>query len=208
MSRILSWCRWWRTNAASLPVMRPADHAVDPPAGFRRALAELRTLVPRSEIELLEAPAPQRLAPYAIALTADVIVDDEDRGTGRLVLLHDPDGQDAWEGAWRVVVFAKATLEPEMAGDEMLSDVGWAFLNEALADSGAMLTAFGGTVTTTHSQPYGAMASREPSVELELRASWTPTDDEIAPHAVAWLALLGQMAGLEPIPPGVSQLRR
>jgi hypothetical protein len=90
MSRILSWCRWWRTNAASLPVMRPADHAVDPPAGFRRALAELRTLVPRSEIELLEAPAPQRLAPYAIALTADVIVDDEDRGTGRLVLLHDP----------------------------------------------------------------------------------------------------------------------
>ncbi len=137
MSRILSWCRWWRTNAASLPVMRPADHAVDPPAGFRRALAELRTLVPRSEIELLEAPAPQRLAPYAIALTADVIVDDEDRGTGRLVLLHDPDGQDAWEGAWRVVVFAKATLEPEMAGDEMLSDVGWAFLNEALADSGA-----------------------------------------------------------------------
>lgn len=188
--------------------MRPANHDADPPAGFRTALTQLRALIPRSEIELLEAPAPQRLAPYAIALTADVIVDDDERGTGRLVLLHDPDGQEAWEGEWRVVVFAKATLEPEMAGDELLSDVGWAWLNEALAETGAVLTAFGGTVTKTYSQPYGAMAGRDPAGELEVRASWTPTDGDTVPHALAWLNLLAQMAGLEPIPAGVSQLRR
>ena len=188
--------------------MRPANHTPDPPVGFRQALAQLRALVPRSEIEVVEAPAPTRLAPYAIALTADVVVDDDEKGTGRLVLLHDPDGQDTWEGNWRVVVFAKAAQEPEMAGDAILNDVGWSYLTDALADGGAAYTAFGGTVTTTYSQPFGAMAGREPSVELEVRASWTPATDDIAVHAVAWHLLLAQLAGLEPIPPGVSQLRR
>lgn len=175
---------------------------------FRRALTHLRALTPRSEIEILEAPAPTRLAPYAIALTADVVVDDEEHGTGRLVLLHDPDGQDAWEGLWRVVIFAKASLEDEMATDTMLNDVGWSYLTEAISESEARHTAFGGTVTTTYSKPFGAMAGRPPSVELEIRASWTPLDDEIAPHAVAWHLLLAKMTGLEPIPPGVAQLRR
>lgn len=168
----------------------------------------MRSLSTRSEIEVVEAPAPTRLAPYAIALTADVLVGDDERGTGRLVLLHDPQGQDTWEGNWRIVVFAKAAQEPEMAQDSILNDVGWSYLTEALGDAGATYTAFGGTVTTTYSQPFGAMAGREPSVELEVRASWTPITDEIAAHAVAWHLLLAQLAGLEPIPPGVSQLRR
>ncbi len=189
--------------------MRPADQrADDPPAAFRAALVALRELTPRQEIELLEAPAPQRLAPYAIALTADVVIDDDEIGSGRLVLLHDPAGQDAWEGEWRVVVFGKAVQEQGVAGDAMLNEVGWSYLTEALEDARAAFTAFGGTVTTTHSQSYGAMSGREPTGELEIRASWTPTDDRIAAHAVAWFGLLAHMTGLEPIPPGVSQLRR
>ncbi len=188
--------------------MRTADHGVDPPAGFRSALSALRDMRARPEIELVEAPAPQRLAPYAIALTADVVADDHDLGTGRLVLLHDPDGQDAWEGAWRVVVFAKASMEPEMAVDPMICDVGWSWLQESLQNSGATYIAFGGTVTRTNSQPYGAMAGREASGDLEIRASWTPLDDEVVPHAAAWLDLLATMAGLEPLPVGVASLRR
>lgn len=188
--------------------MRSADQGTDPPSGFRSALEHLRALRPRPEIELLEAPAPQRLAPYAIALTADVVLGDDELGTGRLVLLHDPAGQDAWEGQWRVVVFAKATLEPEMASDPVISDVGWSWLEEALQQADASYTAFGGTVTRTHSQPYGAMAGRDSAGDLEVRASWTPTDSVIEPHAVAWLDLLATMSGLEPLPPGVASLRR
>lgn len=190
--------------------MRPADHrADDPPAAFRAALATLRELTPRQEIELLEAPAPQRLAPYAIALTADVVVDDDDEiGSGRLVLLHDPAGQEAWEGEWRVVVFAKGVQDHGVAGDPMLNDVGWSYVTDSLDAAEAAFTAFGGTVTTTHSQSYGAMSGRQPTGELEIRASWTPTDDRIAAHAVAWFDLLAHITGLEPIPPGVSQLRR
>lgn len=188
--------------------MRPGTEGPEAPAAFRQALAELRALTPRPEVEIVEAPAPQRLAPFAIALTADVVLEDEELANGRLVLLHDPEGQDAWEGTWRVVVFARATLEPEMSADPLISDVGWSWLEEALQRVGVAVAAFGGTVTRTHSQPYGAMAGRESSGDLEIRASWTPLHGALGPHARAWLGLLETMAGLEPIPDGVAPLRR
>ena len=41
-------------------------------------------------------------------------------GTGRLVLLHDPAGHEAWQGTFRVVTYVRAELEPEMAADPLL----------------------------------------------------------------------------------------
>lgn len=157
---------------------------------------------------MTEAPAPQRLAPYSVAFGAEVVVDDEELAEGRLVVLHDPQGQETWEGEWRVVIFAKATLEPDMASDPMLAEVGWAWLEEALAATGAELTAFGGTVTRTQSVPFGAMAGRPAKGELELRASWTPTDEELDRHASAWLTVLATLAGLSPLPDGVAPIGR
>jgi hypothetical protein len=171
-------------------------------------MEQVRAVTVRPEVELAEAPAPQRLAPHAAALTADVVVADEDIANGRLVLLFDPEGQDTWDGCWRVVVFARAELEPDMAGDPLMSDVGWTWLDEALAEQGARFTAYGGTVTRTHSQPYGAMGGRDISGVLELRASWTPLDADLAAHIRAWLRLLETMAGLEPVVEGVTSLRR
>lgn len=188
---------------ASLPNVQGTQ-----PSDFRDAIAELRAVVPRREIELSESPAPQRLAPHAVALSAEVFVNNVDVASGRLVLLHDPEGPQAWDGLWRVVVFAKATLEPEMTADPMLSDVGWTWLQESLADESADLTAFGGTVTRTHSAAYGAIADREPQGQLEIRASWTPLDSGAGVHARAWLALLATMAGLTPIPDGVTSIAR
>jgi hypothetical protein len=95
-----------------------------------------------------------------------------------------------------------------MSADPLLSDVGWSWLEDAMAASGVACTAFGGTVTRMHSQPYGAMAGRESQGDLEVRASWTPLDEAMAPSAIAWLTLLETMAGLEPIPQGVTSLRR
>lgn len=162
----------------------------------------------RPEIDVTEAPAPQRLAPHAAALTAEVVVADHDAASGRLVVLFDPDGQDAWEGRWRIVAFARAELEPEMAGDPAVCDVGWAWLEEALSDHEAQVTAQGGTVTRTHSQPYGALVGRDITGELELRASWTPLDDDLTGHIRAWLQVLASMVGLEPEVEGVTQLHR
>jgi hypothetical protein len=40
---------------------------------FARALDDLHRVRLRPEIRLTEVPAPQRIAPYAVALTADVV---------------------------------------------------------------------------------------------------------------------------------------
>lgn len=171
---------------------------------FSRALESLRDVTFRPEFDVEEAPAPQRLAPYALALAADVVVEDEELASGRFVLLHDPDGVEEWGGTFRVVTFIRAELDPETASDPMLADVGWSWLTEALAD--LEIGALGGAITTNSSQSYGTMADRPAEGTIELRGSWTPVSAEIADHVRAWAQALEAAAGLEPVPHGVSML--
>lgn len=180
----------------------------DEAADFRTALTSLREVRVRPELSLEEAPAPQRLAPYAIALTAEVVVEDEDLGTGRLVVLHDPDGQEAWGGTFRIVAFVKADLEPEMAADPLLAEVGWSWLVEALQTQEAGYQQISGTVTRVTSESFGGIADRPLEGQIEIRASWTPDDPWLAPHARAWADVLAQAAGLMPLAPGVAHLPR
>lgn len=174
-----------------------------------RALGAVRL---RPEVRLTEVPAPTRIAPYALALTADVIADhhgdedEEELATGRFVLLHDPSAPEAWHGTWRVVTFARAELEPETATDPMLGEVGWSWLVDSLEAAGAHYTAEGGTVTRVLSDSFAALGDRDPSVEMEVRASWTPLDDDLDAHLRAWGDLLCTIAGLPPLPEGVSAL--
>lgn len=155
----------------------------------------------RPEVRLSPAPAPRRLAPYAWAVTAEVEVDGEELADGRFVLLHDPAGQEAWNGEFRVVTMARAELEPEIAGDPMLGEVGWSWLMDALQSHGAGYAEPGGTVTHAASQYFGALAERPASTEIELRASWTPADGRFERHLTAWADLLGVCAGLPPAAP-------
>jgi hypothetical protein len=175
------------------------------PAEFGEALTCLRAVRLRPEVRLEEVPAPQRIAPHAVALSADVVVADEDVASGRFVLLFDPGGQDAWDGRFRAVTFVRAALEPELGSDPMIGEVGWTWLQESLVDAGARYTAAGGTVTRVVSESFGALAERPASVELEVRASWTPLDD-VGKHLQAWSALLCTVAGLPPLPHGVAAL--
>ena len=70
---------------------------------------------------LEEVPAPQRIAPFALALSAEAVVGDEEVANGRFVVLHDPAGPEAWEGTFRVVTFVRAVLEPEFGADPLLA---------------------------------------------------------------------------------------
>jgi len=160
----------------------------------------------RPEISLDEAPAPQRLAPFSVAMTADVILRDDEVGSGRFVVLHNPEGHDAWDGTFRVVTFARASLDLEMAADPLVTEVGWSWLLESLANQRAMFSAPSGTVTRVSSESFGAMSDRPAAAELEVRASWTPEGDDLAPHLAAWADLLCTAAGLPPVPPGVVPL--
>ena len=175
---------------------------------FDRALASLRAVRFRPELTIDEGPAPQRLAPHAVALTADFIEDDEELASGRFVLLHDPDGVDAWEGHFRAVVFLRATLEPDLATDPLLTGVAWAWLLEALEAEGGPRAALGGTVTRVMSESFGALGERDVTGSIEIRASWTPlgNPDDLGLETQAWAAALAQAAGLLPLPPGVSAL--
>lgn len=176
----------------------------EPPDAFARAVEALRGVQARPEILLEEIPAPQRLAPYTFALAATVLRGDDEVATGRLVLLHDPAGQDAWDGTLRVVTYVTAELEADMAGDPMLAAVGWSWLVDALGTHGAAYTAAGGTVTQTTSTRFGDLAGPPDTSDVELRASWTPLGSDLGPHLEAWCALLASTAGLPP--PGVSLL--
>ncbi|AKU18994.1 DUF3000 domain-containing protein [Luteipulveratus mongoliensis] len=183
----------------------------DPSAEFDAAARALSAVRLRPEVRLTEVPAPSRIAPYSLALTAEVLpthnAEDEDElASGRFVLLHDPDGPEPWEGTWRIVTFVRAELEPETATDPMLGAVGWSWLTDSLAAVGATYVADAGTVTRVVSESFAGLEERAPSVEMEVRASWTPTDNDLSIHLEAWGALLCTVAGLPPLPDGVVAL--
>jgi len=173
---------------------------------FEEALSSLRQVRYRSEVSVDESPAPQRLAPFAIALTAEVLDEDDEVASGRLVLLHDPAGVDSWSGDFRIVAFARAELEPELAADPLLTSIGWTWLIEALESAGAESVALGGTVTRVTSEGFGSLSAYpgEPGVrgQVEIRASWTPSGgpETMGRHARAWAAVIAQAAGLLPAP--------
>ena len=182
------------------------------------ALARIET---RPEISVRAAPGPAKLAPHALALTAEVQVAGRQIADGRLVILHDPAGQEAWNGTWRVVMFASADLDEEMAGDPVLNEIGWSWLQEALGERDLAVGVFGGTVTRTESASFGVLDDRGPAGELAIRASWTPVVDAphpsladpttaaiIVEHVLAWLSLLELVTSLEPAPEGIVRLDR
>jgi hypothetical protein len=179
------------------------------PEPFRRAVEALRSVRLRSEVALEETAAPQRLAPYAVALTADIDgPDDTELATGRFVLLYDPAGHETWQGSFRVVTFVRAPLEADLASDSLLPSVGWSWLTEALQSRGVTYVAASGTVTRVVSEPFGTMADRAPTAEIEIRASWTATDSRLGPHLEAWAEVLCTVSGLPPVAPGVVAMAR
>jgi Protein of unknown function (DUF3000) len=173
-----------------------------PPEEFRKAVDQLRAAALRPEVFSEEMPAPQRIAPYSSALTADVTVAGEEVGGGRLVVLYDPAGNDAWQGCFRCVAYARADIDPEMVADPLLSAVGWTWLTEALSAHAAEFLAPSGTVTKVASESFGTMDGEDPSAEIEVRASWSPLGS-LTSHVEAWGDLLCTAAGLPPLPAGV-----
>ena len=184
---------------------QPRVDASSIPAEFRDAVAQMRAARLRPEVLCEEMPAPQRIAPFASALSADVTVEGDAVGTGRIVLLHDPAGNDAWGGTFRCVAYARAELTPDFAADPFLAEVAWTWLVEALEAHGADYTAPSGTVTKVTSESFGGMADEGSTAQLEIRASWTPEGD-VRAHVEAWGELMCTAVGLAPVPDGVTAL--
>lgn len=179
-----------------------------PEAGtpFESAVAELRETEFRDDITVREIATPQGLAPFAIALAADVRPESDGEsvyGTGRFVLLYDPDEPGAWGGSWRIVIFAQAPLETEIGTDPLLADVTWSWLVDALDSRDAVYHSESGTSTKTLSKGFGGLAIEGDGAQIELRASWTP-EGPFRPHVEAWAELVGMLAGLPPGSEGIA----
>jgi hypothetical protein len=177
----------------------------------------------RPQVTFEDVPAPKKLAPRAAAIAATVTAgvvgsageeDDEEVAWGRLVLLYDPDGQEGWEGQFRVIAYVRADVEPEMAADPLLGQVSWSWLTEALEAGTAGYAAPSGTVTRVVTEGFGGKQDEPVTTSLEMRASWSPACSAgvaapaLAGHLTAWCDTLCTAAGLPPVAAGVSVMPR
>ena len=173
------------------------------------ALDSLQSPTLRPEFSLEEVPAPQRLAPHSIALAVEAVdADDEELAVGRFIVLHDPEGQDTWDGEFRVVSFVRAPIESDVVTDDLFDEVAWSWLTDALTDAGAQFHNASGTVTRTVSRSFAGLEDRSTETDLEIRASWSPDTEDLTLHLKAWLALVEKSSGLTPLPEGVTALSR
>ncbi|MSZ10205.1 MAG: DUF3000 family protein [Actinobacteria bacterium] len=174
------------------------------------AMSSLKNAATRDELIIEQIAAPGRLAKFEIAFSAQVDATaagvSSDLGTGRFILLWDEQEPEPWQSKFRVITFAKSPLETNIGADELISDVAWAWLTESLENRNAAYIAEAGTATRIISSGYGALSNQSDHAELEIRASWSPTNTNAAAHLEAWQDLVCIMSGLPNLPAGVSSL--
>lgn len=181
------------------------------PADFAAALLSLRGHTLRPELQLEEVPAPTRIAPYAAALLGEVNPTDDPEtllGSGRFVILHDPEGQPAWNGSFRLIVLARAQVDSELLSDPLFGQVAWSWLGDSLEESHAGFHSLSGTVSRVINESFGDLELRSGDAEIEIRASWSPRDTNLAPHLRAWAHFTCTVAGLPPVVDNVETLKR
>ncbi|WGD36318.1 DUF3000 domain-containing protein [Lysinibacter sp. HNR] len=181
------------------------------PPEFVHAINSIRSAAYRPELLVRSIEPPARLAPHSVSLAADITPQqhgvDSPHGTGRFILLYDPEEPEEWGGAFRAICFAQAPLETEIGLDPFLAEVTWSWLIDGLNARSARYTAASGTSTKILSTGFGELASQGDGTQIELRASWSPLDHNIGPHVEGWGELLCMLAGLPPTSEGVASLQ-
>lgn len=173
---------------------------------FDDALASLSAARVRDEIEVGPIRPPQRLAPLSHAVGLEVTHTDklyvpeqsEGDAFGRFILLCDPEGTEVWDGTMRIVTYIQADMDPALATDPMVTEVAWSWLADGLKDRDVDFKMLGGTVTSTNSVRYGDLSGPPSAYQIELRASWTALDNNLAPHLEAVADTLASVSGLPP----------
>ncbi len=204
-----------RVKADGLPfsLEQMSLYKLDPkaPAQFKAAAMGLTELMLRNELETVQIPAPKEIAPYALAFSAQVPNPADtpmNRGVGRLVFLHNPEEFDTWGSNMRIIAYGKSPLESDVAMQEDAANYWWEWLMRALDYRGAKYSHEAGTITRMTSTGMGALATDRENTEIEIRASWSPTEDDLGSHLGAWQDLISGMAGYPIGGEGVARIAR
>jgi len=204
-----------RVKADGLPfsLEQMSLYKLDPkaPAQFKAAALGLTELMLRNELETEQIPAPKGIAPYALAFSAQVPNPADtpmNRGVGRLVFLHNPEEFDTWGSNMRIIAYGKSPLESDVAMQEDAANYWWEWLMRALDYRGAKYSHEAGTITRMTSTGMGALATDKENTEIEIRASWSPTEDDLGAHLGAWQDLISGMAGYPIGGEGVARIAR
>ena len=122
---------------------------------------------------------------------------DDEVATGRLILLHDPAGHEAWEGTLRLVTYVTAELEPELATDPLLPGVGWSWLTDALDALRRRAPRDRRHGDPDAARPASATwpARRRPPTSRSAPPG-RPSTADLAAHLRAWCEVLASTAGL------------
>ena len=179
------------------------------PAQFAAAALSLAQPWLREELTTSQIPAPERIAPWALAFAAQAPNPADtpmNRGVGRIVFLFDPEQFETWGSNMRVIAYGKSPLESDLGIEEDVSHFWWAKLMQALRAHGAKFSHEAGTVTKMTSTGMGSLANDPTASEVEMRASWSPLHDDLGPHLAAWQDLIAAMAGYGMDGEGVTRL--
>lgn len=190
------------------------DQNRDVPQYFNEAVRSMSTAQVRSDISLGDIRPPRNLAPLSHAVGLEVLHLQEDTADGnvpeysvdtggdafgRLILLHDPNSDESWDGAkMRMVAYIQADMDASVASDPLLPEVAWDWLTEELSSPSSPYTNLGGTVTSTASVRYGEIGGPPRAFQIEMRASWTATGSDLSGHVQAFARVLANVAGLPP----------
>ena len=178
------------------------------PEEFQRAIKSISSVAFREELTVRVIDSPSGVAPYSYALAADVLIAEHEHesqhGTGRFILLYDPEEPESWGDSFRVVAYAQAPLEADIGLDPFLANVAWSWLVDALATRKAEYFNPSGTATRILSTGVGELEDAGDGAQIELRASWSPASSEMGDQADAWGELLCMLAGLPPTAEAVS----
>ena len=106
-----------------------------------------------------------------------------------------------------IILFTNVLWDADVHFEEHYFNSMLDWLIESLKKQGCEFTAPSGTVTRVASQSFGELVEKDENSEIEIRASWSPSnEDNLINHVNAWLELLAISAGLEPIPQGVTSI--
>ena len=177
--------------------MPPHSRSDEAPPAFLRAVQSLhRTVRPEIVVEDIPARAP---CPYTVAMAATVHT-EWGRGVRTVDRAVRPGGVPRLAGAVPDGGLCERRTGTGLVRGPAARPGGLELADRGPGGWGAGHHTLSGTVTRATTEGFGLKAGEPKTTEVEVRASWTPTEaEDLSAHRAAWLDLLSVAAGLPPV---------